>query len=247
MPRWSPWHGCHKISPGCLNCYVYRSDLRYDRDSSIVAKTADFDLPVRRGRDGQYKLRADESIFTCGTSDFFLEDADEWRPEAWSFIRARRDLRFLIITKRIHRFYEKLPDDWGEGYENVAIGCTSENQNRADYRLPIFLEAPIKHRFLICEPLLEGVNLNSYLSSGKIELVVAGGESGAEARTCRYDWIVSIRDQCVENNVPFHFKQTGAHFEKGGRTYHIERQVQHSQAAKALLDYSPSGRGDAFR
>ena len=50
MPIWNPWHGCHKISPGCLHCYVYRRDESVGRDASVVAKTADFDLPIRRGR-----------------------------------------------------------------------------------------------------------------------------------------------------------------------------------------------------
>lgn len=50
MSAWNPWHGCHKISPGCMNCYVYRRDSKYEIDSSTVRKTADFDLPVRLKR-----------------------------------------------------------------------------------------------------------------------------------------------------------------------------------------------------
>ena len=83
-----------------------------------------FDLPLKKKRDGNFRLQQKGDVFTCGTSDFFLEEADEWRTEAWSMIRQRQDLSFLIITKRIHRFYEKLPPDWGEGYPNVKIGCT---------------------------------------------------------------------------------------------------------------------------
>ena len=135
---WNPWHGCHKISPGCQNCYVYRTDSRYGKDSSIVTKTANFDLPIRRGRNKEYKLKPGYDVFTCGTSDFFLEEADDWRKDAWSMIKARPDLDFLIITKRIHRFTINLPADWGEGYENVSIGCTMENQEMADYRM-VFL------------------------------------------------------------------------------------------------------------
>src|SRR5699024_11865191 len=77
---------------------------------------------------------------------FFLEEADEWRPECWRMIRERSDLRFAIITKRIHRFMECIPDDWGEGYPNVSVYCTVENQQMADYRLPIYLELPIRDR-----------------------------------------------------------------------------------------------------
>ena len=50
LPIWNPWHGCRKISAGCLNCYVYRRDESVGRDASAVVKTADFDLPVRRDR-----------------------------------------------------------------------------------------------------------------------------------------------------------------------------------------------------
>ena len=144
---WNPWHGCHKISPGCQNCYVYRRDESIGKDASIVTKTGDYYLPLKKNRHKEYKLQPQNgSVFTCMTSDFFLEEADEWRPECWRMIRERSDLRFAIITKRIHRFMECIPDDWGEGYPNVSVYCTVENQQMADYRLPIYLELPIRHK-----------------------------------------------------------------------------------------------------
>ncbi len=154
MQWWSPWHGCHKISPGCQNCYVYARDATFGKDSSAVAKTGDFALPLKRNRYGAYKLSAGQEIFTCGTSDFFLEEADEWRTDAWTMIKARQDLHFVIITKRIDRFFVVLPNDWGEGYDHVSIGCTCENQERTNCRLPLFIKAPIRHRFIVAEPLL---------------------------------------------------------------------------------------------
>ena len=69
-------------------------------------------------------------------------------------MRLRTDVHFLIITKRIDRFYRVLPSDWGEGYDNITIGCTCEDQQQANYRLPLFLEAPIRHRVIACQPLL---------------------------------------------------------------------------------------------
>ena len=70
---WNPWHGCHKISPGCANCYVYRRDESIGKDASVVAKTGDYDLPIKKNRQGQYKLTAvDGVIYTCMTSDFCL-------------------------------------------------------------------------------------------------------------------------------------------------------------------------------
>lgn len=175
-------------------------------------------------------------VYTCFSSDFFVEDADEWRGEAWEMIRSRPDLRFLMITKRIDRLQAVVPDDWGEGYDNVTICCTMENQERADYRLPIYRAAPVKHKIIVCEPLLSAVDLSPYLGAW-VEQVIVGGESGREARTCHYDWVLGIRRQCVEHGISFRFRQTGARLLKDGQLYRIRRQFQHSQARKAGIDY----------
>ena len=99
MSTWNPWHGCKKISPGCTNCYVYRRDAEFGKDSSVVTRTSKFDMPVKCNRKGDYKLQPDgESVYTCMTSDFFLDEADVWRAEAWNIIRRRSDLHFVIIT-----------------------------------------------------------------------------------------------------------------------------------------------------
>lgn len=236
MPLWNPWHGCHKLSAGCVNCYVYRTDGKHGIDSSVVVKTKSFGLPVRKKRDGSYKIGAGEMVYTCFSSDFFVEDADEWRGEAWEMIRSRPDLRFLMITKRIDRLQAVVPDDWGEGYDNVTICCTMENQERADYRLPIYRAAPVKHKIIVCEPLLSAVDLSPYLGAW-VEQIIVGGESGREARTCHYDWVLGIRRQCVEHGISFRFRQTGARLLKDGQLYRIRRQFQHSQARKAGIDY----------
>lgn len=235
MASWNPWHGCHKLSAGCMHCYVYRIDGKHGKDSSVVTLNADFDLPVRRNRH-EYRVSAGDTVYTCFSSDFFVDDADEWRPEAWRMIRTRSDLHFFIITKRIDRFTIGLPDDWNNGYDNVTICCTVENQDRADYRLPIYKQAPIKHKMIICEPLLERIGLSPYLDAS-IEQVLVGGESGNEARVCSYDWVLDIRRQCIEHGIPFHFKQTGARFMKDDRLYNVKRQFQHAQARKAGIDY----------
>ena len=236
MAQWNPWHGCHKLSAGCKNCYVYRIDASFDRDASIISKTADFNLPMKKTRKGSYKLTAGETVYTCFSSDFFLDEADKWRVDAWQMIRLRNDLHFFIITKRIDRFWINLPQDWGDGYNNVTICSTCETQDRADYRLPILLSLPIRHKAIICEPLLEHIDLSRWLVPS-IEEVVVGGESGKEARICNYDWVVDISAQCIEKNIPFHFKQTGAKFVKDGRLYNIKRHDQFSQAAKAGIDF----------
>ena len=241
MAIWNPWHGCHKISAGCQNCYVYRRDAAIGKDASVVTKTGSFDLPLKRDRQKQYKLSpAGGTVFTCMTSDFFLEEADEWRAECWQMIKARPDLSFAIITKRIHRFMDCIPQDWGEGYPNVSVYCTAENQAMADERLPIYLTLPIRHKYIGHEPLLGPVDIEPYLASGQIGYVLCGGESGDAARPCHYEWILSVREQCMKHQVPFHFKQTGAVFIKEGKTYHIPRKYQESQAARAGIDYEGS-------
>ena len=145
---WNPWHGCHKFSTGCQHCYVYRTDGKYGKDSSVVAKTEKFNLPVQQKKNKTYKIPSGNLVYTCFTSDFLVEDADEWRPEAWEMMRLRQDLHFLFITKRIDRLKDCLPSDWGEGYDNVTICCTMENQDRIDYRLPIYKAAPINIKLL---------------------------------------------------------------------------------------------------
>ncbi|HNY00958.1 MAG TPA: DUF5131 family protein [Bacteroidales bacterium] len=235
MPVWNLWHGCRKISEGCRNCYVYRIDAGFDRDASQVRKTGDFQLPVKRDRRGAYKVASGETLYTCFSSDFFLDEADEWREDAWQMMRMRHDLNFFIITKRIERFLSCVPSDWGEGWEHVTIGVTCENQAMADRRLRVFDSLPVRHKYIICEPLLGPVDISRWLNRS-VESVVAGGESGGEARPCHYDWVLALRDQCRVAGVAFHFKQTGAKFVKDGRLWTIPRRKQHSQAARAGID-----------
>jgi len=240
MSVWNPWHGCRKISPGCANCYVYRRDESIGKDASVVAKTGDFDLPLKKNRQGGYKLTpADGVVFTCMTSDFFLDEADEWRADCWAMIRERKDLHFFIITKRIGRFAECVPPDWGSGWDHVTVCSTCEDQARADLRLPILLDLPIRHREVICEPMLGPVEMEKHLATGLIEHVTCGGESGPKARPCEDKWVREVRRECIRQGVPFTFKQTGAVFVMDGRTYHIERKDQIPQARKSGWSYEP--------
>lgn len=233
---WNLWHGCHKLSTGCLHCYVYRGDSKRGIDSSVITKTKSFELPIQKKRNGEYKIPPGSMVYTCFTSDFFVEDADEWRAEAWEMMRIRSDLRFMMITKRIDRMQESLPKDWGNGYDNVTICCTVENQDRANYRLPIYRNVPIKQKIIICEPLLERIDLSSFDIGSWVEQVVVGGESGYDARPCNFDWIMELHDLCEAQNVSFWFKQTGARFIKDGKLYTINRRLQHSQARKAGIN-----------
>ena len=235
---WNPWHGCTKVSEGCRHCYVYRQDAMRDAalDSSRVHLNADFDLPVRRNRHRAWKIPAGSVVFTCFTSDFLLEEADGWRTEAWDMIRMRRDVTFYFFTKRIERFAGAVPEDWGDGWDNVAVGCTVENQQMADRRLPIFKSLKIKYKSIIAAPLLGPLDLRPYLD-GSIEEVSAGGESGAGARVLDFGWVLDLHRQCKDAGTEFHFHQTGARLLKDGRIYRIPRAHQHEQAKKAMLSF----------
>ena len=231
---WNPWHGCTRYSEGCAHCYVFRIDSNAQRDSEQLRLNSTYTLPLRCGRDG-YKIKSGEVVYTCLSSDFFHPGADMWRDEAWSMMHEREDLNFFIITKRILRMADCLPPDWGTGYPNVTVACTCENQRRTDERLPVFLSLPLAHRQIVCEPLLEKIDLGHWLDR-RVECVSAGGESGPHARVCDYDWILFLRDSCAQAGVDFHFHQTGANFRRNGRVYAIPRKLQHIQAARAGID-----------
>lgn len=233
MRNWNLWHGCTKYSEGCKNCYVYRIDSSHGKDDSfIVRKNADFDLPLRKDRNGEYKLKPENgAVFTCMTSDFFIEDADLWRDEAWRMMKLRPDLNFCIATKRITQAESRFPKDWGNGYENVAIACTMESQRTVEQRLAVFQSLPIKHRLIFCSPLLEEIKLKGRLQG--IEMVSVGGESGDNARVCRWEWVKSIFEACKNDKVGFHYHQIGSNFERDGKIYRVPRNKQFEQAKKA--------------
>lgn len=225
--NWEPWTGCYKVSDGCTYCYFYGPfSKRYGQNT--ILKTEEFNKPIAKSANGVTKISSGKIVATCFASDFFIAEADEWRAEAWAMIKSRPDLEFLILTKRIDRFNVLLPADWGDGYDNVNIGCTVENQEIADYRLPIFLSYPIKKRFVACAPLLGAIDLSKYL--GGIEHVSVGGETGREARECDYEWVLDIRKQCKIAGITFWFKNTGSFFKRDGVVQKVNPFKQNSLA-----------------
>jgi protein gp37 len=217
-------------------------DAKFGRDPSHFALTSAYLLPLEKYKGGKnkgaYKLQPDgDSVYTCFSSDFFLEDADQYRQEAWGAIRSRPDLHFYIPTKRIHRFLDCIPSDWAEGYENVTIACTAENQAVADKRLPLFAFLPIKHREIIVEPILERMDISPYLSG--IKHVIVGGESGEATRICDLQWVIDLHRQCKTAHVPFWFKQTGARFRnEKGVMMHVARMHQLRLAGQYRLNFT---------
>jgi protein gp37 len=231
--NWEPWTGCYKASDGCTYCYFYGSYAKRFGQNTIT-KTDKYDWPIRQNAKGEYNIKGGKILPTCFATDFFLPEADEWRKEIWAMMKERRDIEFLILTKRIDRFSVALPDDWGDGYDNVNLGCTVENQATSDYRLPLFLSYPIKRRFIACSPILEAIDLSPYLSG--VEHVTVSGESGREDRVCDYEWVKTIRDECVKAGTTFWFKGTGSRFRKDGIIRNINPYKQGSFAKELDLD-----------
>jgi len=234
MAMWNPWRGCKKCSDGCLHCYIHKGDARRGIDTGNIVKTKDFYKPIETLKNGAYKMKAG-IVYLGFSTDFLIEEADAWRSECWSMIRRRQDCTFLFLTKRIERFSACLPDDWGEGYENVVVCCTIENQKNADKKLAVFRSLPIKHKCITVQPLLESMQIEPYLEG--IELVVVGGESDHCARVLDYAWVLDIREQCIRKNVSFQFRQCGTHFIKDGKQYNLKTKDLCSQARKAGIDF----------
>lgn len=247
---WNPWQGCSKVSPACKHCYMFSDKKRYGQDPTQVVRSASptFRAPLKRfgarstkGTPGTFQWPSGGRVFTCSWSDFFHADADPWRDEAWEIIRQRPDLVFMVLTKRPERIRDHLPADWGTGWRHVWLGTTVEDQQRADERIPELLRAPAAVRFVSCEPLLGPVDLRRVVARDvcvvdaleglagasvphapceRLHWVIAGGESGHNARPSHPDWFRDLRDQCrdrpghpLSTEVAFHFKQWGAWIE----------------------------------
>lgn len=238
MAMWNPWRGCKKCSDGCLHCYIHKADAKRGIHTGDIVKTKDFAKPMETLKNGSYKVKSG-IVYTCFSTDFLIEEADAWRAECWQMIRQRQDCTFLFLTKRIQRFLDCVPEDWGDGYDNVVVCCTVENQRNADQKLSVFQQLPIKHKCITAQPLIGPVDMEKYLEG--VELVVVGGESDNQARPMYYDWVLDIRQQCIRKNVSFEFRQCGTYFIKDGKQYKIQTKDLCSQARKANIDYHGKG------
>ena len=128
-----------------------------------------------------------------------------------------------------------IPNDWNDGYDNVVVCCTIENQKNADYKLSIFKDLPIKHKCITAQPLLEKIDIEKYLDD--IELVVVGGESDINARPLDFQWVLDIREQCIRKNVSFEFRQCGTYFIKDEKYYKLQTKDLIKQAKLSNIDF----------
>jgi len=258
------WVGCAKVSPACVFCYAegwakrtghpelwqgqrrrttalnWRQPLKWDRQAAAAGE------PVR--------------VFANSLADFFDNQVPvEWRDDAWALIRATPNLTWMLLTKRPQNIAEMLPPDWSGGYPNVWLGITVENQEEANRRIPYLINSPARRRFLSCEPLLGPVDLTwvclvpdgkvlpgvhfDALQGRRIDLVIAGGESGPSARPMHPAWVRSLRDQCMAAGKPFFFKQWG---EYQPRAHGIDGWAVHWQAEPGQWVDGLSARDDTM-
>lgn len=203
---WNPWMGCRKVSSGCKYCYMHRIiDKNGNNPNTVFRNINSLNTPLNwtKGR----------KIFTCSMSDFFIEEADQWRDEAWEIIKQTSHHTYLILTKRPERIKEHLPKDWSSSnYSHVWIGVTVEDQKSVN-RIHYLNEFECSVKWVSFEPLLGEV----YLTSKELSIInwaVIGGESGNltgkyQFRKTELSWFMSLMYQFEKENIPYFFKQFG--------------------------------------
>ena len=221
---WNPVTGCTEVSPGCDHCYAESIAHRFD---GTAAYPDGFAVTLRPERILQpLHWTRPRRIFVNSMSDLFHNEIpDGYIAEIFAIMARAPWHTFQILTKRHARMRSLLAGDLydlvsfvlnppGAPVEripwplpNVWLGVSVESQQWADIRIPALLQTPAAVRFLSCEPLLGPLELN--LLDRPIDWVIAGGESGAHARPMHPAWVRSLRDQCVDYDVPFLFKQWG--------------------------------------
>lgn len=200
---WNPWHGCKKVSPGCKYCYMYRDKERYGLDPTQVARSkTTFNDPL--------KWKEPKKVFTCSWSDFFIEEADAWRPEAWDIIQKTPHLTYQILTKRPERIRGNIP---ASGIpNNVWMGVSIESNDQAD-RANFLLELDCL-TFISFEPLLAAMDWHEAFDG--VDWVIIGGESGNKKgkykfRPCSVHWILDLTYQFKNRYIPVFVKQMGTY------------------------------------
>jgi protein gp37 len=217
---WNPVTGCTEISVGCKNCYARRIALRlqaagspnYANGFRVTLHPHALDIPLR--------WRRPRVIFVNSMSDLFHEDVPlDFILRVFDVMSRAPHHQFQVLTKRSERLLELSPRlTWPE---NVLMGVTVEN---ADYtfRVDHLRQTSAALKFISFEPLLGPV---PNIDFEGIDWVIVGGESGPHARPIHPDWVIDIRDQCLDAKIPFFFKQWGGTNKKKsgrklqGRTY----------------------------
>jgi protein gp37 len=202
------WMGCEPVSAECKGCHARALMRRQGEDFGVLRLTQGPWLQAEVLNASAKARNVHELVFTCSMSDFFHEQADPWREEAWDVIRRSQNLIWLVLTKRPERILENLPEDWdeGRGFPNVLLGTTCgtpKSYNRVD----LLRKIPCTLRFLSCEPLIEDI---SDINLEGIGWILCGGMSGAvssEKYPMDMRWAAGLYDATKGANIPFLFKQ----------------------------------------
>ncbi|MCA1671718.1 MAG: phage Gp37/Gp68 family protein [Actinobacteria bacterium] len=220
---WNPTTGCDRVSAGCDNCYALTlaarlkamGSTKYQRDGDPRTSGPGFGLAVHpRALDVPRRWRTPRVIFVNSMSDLFHARVPlTFIREVFAVMADTPQHTYQLLTKRARRL-RRIADqlDWPA---NLWMGVSVEDTRVLD-RVEDLRHVPAAVRFLSCEPLLgplDGIDLTA------IQWVIAGGESGAEARPVDPQWVRQLRDTCTATDVPFFFKQWGGRTPKsGGRT-----------------------------
>ena len=206
---WNPVRGCTKISPGCKHCYAETFAERF-RGVKGHPYEQGFDLrlvpeklmePLRWRAPRRVFVNSMSDLFQDGVPDSFIQSVADVMVQAhWHTyqILTKRSLRMRDLLKTKLRFAAAKPHIWwGTSVEDKEYGVPRIEQLRS---------APAQVRFLSIEPLLEDLGA---LNLSGIHWVIVGGESGPGARPMKREWVISLRRQCRQQNIPFFFKQWG--------------------------------------
>jgi protein gp37 len=188
---------------------MFSEKTRYGQNPNVVVRSnpVTFNAPLRWAKNTE-KYPDIKYIFVDSWSDFFIEEADPWREEAWDIMRRTPQFIYQLCTKRAERIADCLPPDWGGGYENVWLMTSTENQESANKRIPLITRIPAVVHGISAEPLLEEIHVESWLHPPTgINWVIGGCESGVGSRDVDDNAFRSLRDQCSAAGVPYFLKQ----------------------------------------
>ena len=223
---WNPATGCGKVSPGCDNCYMFRQYPRLRAMGVAGYETSPDDpRPMPARLELPRAWRKPRMVFAGSMTDLFHPKIPrEYLRQVFAVMRETADARghiFQLLTKRPGRavnFARWLAAPAGDAWQwhpNIWMGVSVEDQERAD-RLDYLAQIPAPVKFVSAEPLIAPLDLRRWLERGSLQWVIAGGESGGDARPMSPAWARSLRDQCAEYDTPFFLKQLGGAADKRG-------------------------------
>lgn len=222
---WNPVRGCTKVSPGCKNCYAERFAERF---RGVLGHPFEFGFDLRLVPDkigAPLRWKTPKRIFVNSMSDLFHEQVpDEYITDVADVMLSADWHVFQVLTKRAERMRRLLSAKLTEAAQvnHVWWGVSVEDRKYGLPRIEELRTSRARVRFLSIEPLLEDLG---DLNLGGVSWVIVGGESGPHARPMHERWVERIFTQCLEQDVPFFFKQWGGTRKKRtgrllhGRTY----------------------------